>query len=367
MSLEATERSTEEALQRSNQLLEIATADLKRSVLVHEMAHCLQAAMAIEELYRIVGRFMPRLFPGESGALCVIDSSRNVVEAMAMWGDRCDCEPVFSPDDCRSLREGRTHLVSAPDAGLVCPHSAHSGQYGKICVPMMARSETLGFVYLQSRTDTSAGEPFTQNQLRLVQTVAEEIALSLANVGLRESLRHQAFRDSLTGLYNRRFLQEALEIELCRARRKQWPIALVMIDVDDFKSFNDTYGHPAGDSLLRAVATSLQSSIRSNDVLSRYGGDEFSLMMPEASLEDATRWAGKWRSVANHLSIEWEGKALMGPTVSMGVAAYPDFLTADGLFREADYALYAAKAAGRDQVKSKISLPPSVPRIRTGT
>jgi diguanylate cyclase len=93
---------------------------------------------------------------------------------------------------------------------------------------------------------------------------------------------------------------------------------------------------------------------------------KFSLMMPEASLEDATKWAGKWKSATSHLSIEWEGKALPCPTVSMGVAAYPNCLTSDSLFREADSALYAAKAGGRNQVKSNISSG-SVRWIRTAT
>ena len=298
MALEATERATGEALVRSNHLLEIAQTELEQSLLVNEMTHCLQAAMVTEELYRIVARFGPRLFSKHSGALCVIDSSRNVIEATATWGDSTTCEPVFSPDDCWALRESTTHLVSDPEAGVVCPHAAHDGQYAQICVPMTAQSSMLGFIHLQRRTDHAPGEPFTPSQLRLVKIVAEEIALSLANVGMREILRQHAFRDPLTGLYNRRFLQEAFDIELSRAKRKRWPVALVMIDVDDFKPFNDTYGHAAGDALLRVVATSLQSSIRANDVLCRYGGDEFSLVMPEASLENAIKWARKWRSAA---------------------------------------------------------------------
>jgi diguanylate cyclase (GGDEF)-like protein len=365
MVLEAPGGARVEALQHSNQLLENARADLKKSVLINEMAHSLQAAVAIGELYRIVARFAPRLFPGNSGALYVIDSSRNVIEATATWGDSSACESVFSPNDCWALRGGRTYLVHDLNAGLVCPHGAHVSQSAQVCVPMMARSAMLGFVHLQSRFGAPSDEPFAPSELRLVHTVAEEVALSLANVGLREALQEQAFRDSLTGLYNRRFLREALDIELCRAKRKQWPIGLLMLDVDDFKAFNDTYGHAAGDSLLRAVATSLQSSIRSNDVLSRYGGDEFCLMMPEASIEDAINWAGKWRSDARRLRIEWEGNALSCPTVSMGVAGYPDCQTSVGLFREADFALYAAKAAGRDQIKSTISSPTCVHRVST--
>src|SRR4029079_7897672 len=130
--------------------------------------------------------------------------------------------------------------------------------------------------HVQSRLRHPSGEAFTDTELRLIHVVAKEIALSLANVGLREILRHQAFRDPLTGLYNRRFLQEALDRELDRAVRKRLPVALVMLDLDGFKKVNDTYGHAAVDSVLQAVATLLQSKVRASDVVCRYGGDEFS-------------------------------------------------------------------------------------------
>ena len=352
MAVEATDRRIEEALGSTNRRLEFALADLERSALVSEMAHFLQGAMVIEELYRIVGRFAPRLFPRNCGALFVIDSSRNVIEAVATWGDSSACEPVFSPDDCWALRKGRAHLVSDPQSGSVCPHAVRDGQYAQICVPMMAQSETLGFLHLQSRIPHASGEGFTEGELRLVATVAEEIALSLANVGLREILRHQAFRDPLTGLYNRRFLQEALDLELRRAARRRMPVGLVMLDVDGFKKINDAYGHAAGDSLLQAVATLLQLKVRTSDVLCRYGGDEFSIVMPETSLENALRRADELRSAVKLLSNEWQGKALAGVTISMGVAAYPICSTSDALFREADSALYSAKASGCDQVKT---------------
>jgi len=367
MALEATDQATGEALKRSNEQLEVALAGLEQSLLVNEMAHSLQAAMVTEELYRIFGRFAERLFPGKSGILYVIDSEKNVVEATSKWGERFAFEPVFSADDCLALREGRTHLVRESKVDLLCAHAARDGQYAQICVPIMAQSTLLGVVHLQSRTEQASSEPFTERELRLVQITAEEMALSLANVGLREVLRQQAFRDSLTGLYNRRFLQEALDIELRRALRKSWPVALIMIDVDDFKPFNDTYGHAAGDALLRAVGASLQSSIRANDILCRYGGDEFSLVMPEASLEDAILWAERWKASTTFLSFEWEGEQLQCPTVSMGAAAYPACLASEALFREADSALYAAKAGGRNQVKSIVSSSRSVPERRIDT
>ena len=352
MALEATDRRIEEAVRRTNRHLESALVDLERSALIHEMAHLLQGATVVEELYRTVGSFAPRLFPRYSGALWVIDSSRNVIEATAIWGDSSPCERIFSPADCWALREGRSHLVSDPRSGLICPHSANEGEYAQICIPMLAQSEMQGFLHLQSRLPYPSGDAFPDAELRLIQAIAEEISLSFSNVGLREILRHQALRDPLTGLYNRRFLQESLDLELRRAIRTRLPLALVMLDVDGFKKINDAYGHAAGDSLLQALATLLQSNVRASDVLCRYGGDEFSIVMPETSLEDATRRAGEWRSAVKLLSIEWEGKIVAGLTISLGVATYPNCPTSHALFREADSALYSAKAAGRDQVKA---------------
>jgi GGDEF domain-containing protein len=187
---------------------------------------------------------------------------------------------------------------------LICSHAAHDGQYAQICVPMSAQSEMLGFLHLQNRRDSSV-EAFTDSELRLVHVVAQEIALSLANVGLREILRYQAFRDSLTGLYNRRFLQETLDLELRRAVRRCLPVAFVMLDVDGFKKVNDAYGHTAGDALLQALATLLQSKIRASDVLCRYGGDEFCIVMPETSLEHAAMRGYECRSAVKLLSAQW--------------------------------------------------------------
>ena len=352
MALEATDRRIEDAVRSTNQHLESALADLERSALVYEMTRLFQGANVVEELYRIVRRFAPRFFPGNCGALCVIDSSRNVIETTVIWGDSSACDPIFSPDDCWALRERRTHLVSDPQSGLVCPHSARDGRYAQICIPMLAGSEMLGVLHLQSRPGRPSVEAFTDAELRLVHDVAEEIALSLANVGLREILRQQALRDPLTGLYNRRFFQEALDLELRRAARTRLPVALVMLDVDGFKKINDVCGHLAGDSFLQALATLLQSKIRASDVLCRFGGDEFSIVMPQTSLENAASRADEWRSAFKLLSIEWEGRVLSGLTISSGIAAYPSCPTSDALFREADSALYSAKVSGRDQVKT---------------
>jgi diguanylate cyclase (GGDEF)-like protein len=328
MALKATERGVRERLERSTQKLRTAMAEVQQTSLASEMAHRLHAAATPEDLYRVVEHFGPRLFRGDSGTLWVIDSSGKVIEKAATWGSSSSDEPV--------------------PTSQVCSHESVGREYSRVCVPLQVRSTRLGMLHLRGRV----AEPFVQNEMRLIQSVAAQIGLSMANIQLRESLRQQALRDPLTGLYNRRFLHEALELELRRAKRKGWPVGLVMIDIDNFKLFNDTYGHAAGDSLIRKVAESVQSSVRSNDIVCRYGGDEFCLVMPEASLKDVVLWADRRRSASTRLSFEWEGRTLPFPTISLGASAYPACLTLDELFREADAALYAAKADGRDQLKS---------------
>jgi diguanylate cyclase (GGDEF)-like protein len=318
-----------------------ALADLERSSLTQEMARLLQGATVIEELYRTVGKFAPRLFPGSSGALCVIDSARNGIEMAAIWGESFTCP---------AARSARAGLTSDPQSALISPHVVRVEQYGQVCVPISVQSQTLGFLHLQNGREHSVEPSFSEAELRLIQVVAEEIALSLANVGLREILRHQAFRDALTGLYNVRFLHEALELELHRAVRNCMPVAFVKVDVDGLNKVNDAYGHAAGDSVLQTVATTLQSKFRPSDVVCRYGGDEFCIVMPETSLEQAAMRSDQCRSALKLLSIECEGKIVTGITVSSGVAAFPNCSTSEILFRQADAALYSAKNSGCDRV-----------------
>ncbi len=168
---------------------------------------------------------------------------------------------------------------------------------------------------------------------------------------LREKLREQAMHDELTGLYNRHYVQEWFGLELRRAQRYGRPIAAIMMDVDHFKRFNDTFGHDAGDLVLREVAGALRRVARQSDVASRYGGEEFLVLLPECPFDAALRRAEQLREEIAKLKLEYKGKALGAVTVSLGVAAFPDHAQkAEALLRCADEALYEAKGAGRNRV-----------------
>jgi diguanylate cyclase (GGDEF)-like protein len=181
--------------------------------------------------------------------------------------------------------------------------------------------------------------------------MGEQIGLAMANFRLRETLRNQSIRDPLTNLFNRRYVQESLEREVHRARRNKRPVSVVMLDVDHFKSFNDTFGHDAGDAVLKAVAGVFKSNVRKEDIVCRYGGEEFMLVLPDASLDNAGRRAEFVRAAVEDLNLTHDGRKLDDITLSMGVASFPSHgQTWEEVVVAADSALYRAKRAGRNRV-----------------
>jgi len=175
--------------------------------------------------------------------------------------------------------------------------------------------------------------------------------LALSNVKLREILREQATRDPLTGLYNRRYMDEMLARELSGSIRSKKGVGFIMGDLDYFKKFNDTYGHEAGDLLLKAVANLMRGTIRVEDIACRYGGEEFLIILPSASLQDAYRRATQIHESVEKISFELHGATIDGVTISMGVSAFPgQGKTADELIAAADAAMYRAKREGRNRV-----------------
>ena len=198
-------------------------------------------------------------------------------------------------------------------------------------------------------------------------TFAGQIGLSIANIKLRDALRTQSIRDALTGLYNRRHLEEILEREIRRSARAQQHLGIIVIDLDHFKSFNDPYGHDAGDAVLCETGLSLTSGIRAEDFVCRYGGEEFVVVLPTANLEAARARAETLRLKMKELTILHQGKSMGMITISAGVAVFPDHgTTPREVIAAADAALYEAKRNGRDQVAvalpktgEEISLPAS--------
>ena len=210
---------------------------------------------------------------------------------------------------------------------MKCPHLSEAAITSSLCIPLTSQEGNLGVLHFQNLPSISLGgrevaEKGIDPLQQLAATVADHIALALTNLRLRETLRQQAVRDPLTGLFNRRYLEETLERELRRAKRKDTAIGVIMLDLDHFKQLNDTYGHEAGDHVLRTLGDLLQSHVRGGDIACRYGGEEFVLILPESDAAVTLRRAEEFRQGVEALPVFYRGQQL-GVTISLGVAVRP--------------------------------------------
>ncbi|MGF1589283.1 MAG: diguanylate cyclase [Pleurocapsa sp.] len=313
-----------------------------------EINEFIQACVSLDEAQVIIADLLRPLFPDTHGAVYLMNNSKNLLDAIAAWGIP-HSDSNFDPKQCWAIRRGNPHQVYPHTSGLYCSHiDAQATLKPTLCLPMIAERGIIGMLYL--RFDNS--DAISQSVQDLAETVAQNLAISFANLKLQEKLRYQSLRDPLTGLYNRRYLQETLTKEINRASRKQQFVSLLMIDVDYFKRFNDNYGHSAGDLVLSQIGTYLVSQIRQYDIACRYGGEELVIVMPDASIEDSILRAEEIRTGIKKLKLEHEGEQLESISVSIGLSCFPDDSTnADGLIQAADKALYQAKEQGRDCVR----------------
>ncbi|WP_413161170.1 diguanylate cyclase [Capilliphycus salinus ALCB114379] len=346
-------KQAEKVLEETNQKLSGWVGELERYnrdlQQISVMSDLLQACVTVEEAYKVITSSLKRLFPHTSGGVFMMSESRHLVEAVVIWGNP-ESERLFTPNECWALRRGKRHLVEDINTDLLCQHLTSASvplpvEYA--CIPMMAQGEAIGILHLSSQ---EKGKLF-HAQKALAETVAEHIALALGNLKLREKLQLQNIRDPLTGLFNRRYLEESLAREIYCAERKKQTLGIIILDVDHFKQFNDTFGHEAGDLLLQELGLVLQTSIRKSDIACRYGGEEFLLMLPETNLETAQERAELLREEVKHINLHYRRQTLGRISISVGVAIFPEHgLTKDAVIRAADEALYRAKKEGRDRV-----------------
>ena len=329
----------------------------RENLVLGKLGNMMQMCKSADESRGVVAQFVDELFPATSGNLYLRNFGNDLLESVAAWGDaKLAGDPVIGKDDCWALRRGQPHVVEEPDSKVVCQHLIAPPTGPCLCVPIMGQGELLGMLHVQlGPEEAHLPRPLRQQRLESLRawalTVTEQISLALVNLRLREILGTQAVRDSLTGLYNRRYLEQALEREILRATRNHRTVGVLMLDLDHFKVFNDTHGHAAGDMLLRVLGDYLVTHVRQEDIACRYGGEEFVVILPEASLAMSQNRAEQiWKGVQG-LHVNFHGELLRGVTASIGVAAFPAHgKTTSELLRAADAAMYSAKREGRDRV-----------------
>jgi diguanylate cyclase (GGDEF)-like protein len=349
--------SAREAFGRSAAL---RSADTSREQVARlfEMADVLQSATDYTDANAVLKATASELVPGFSGALYVFNNSRDRLVLSTSWAQLTDevLPETISPDQCWALKRGKPHFNQPAGSKLCCDH--HHGEGAVLEIPMIARGEIMGLFQL------SAAGPDAEERLQGVQGLASALAdgmsLALANMKLHEKLRNQALRDPLTGLYNRRYMEDTLGRFVRLAERENREVSIVMIDLDHFKRLNDEHGHAFGDAVLRDSALTLLGGLRETDVVCRYGGEELVVILPDCNLEAAADKAEMLRT-----RIEGLSKTHGAPiSASFGVAAVP--YTANSvadLLASADVALYKAKQNGRNRVAMAPTRPFQMERL----
>ncbi len=324
----------------------------KENVLLNELGDLLQVCRTVDEAYPIIARYTQQLVPVGSGALYLMNELDAPMENVAGWGEAPPAEAELTVNECWALRRGRLHLVNNSAKDLNCAHLKAPLPPSYLCTPLIAQGETIGLLHLRfGKSDPAKRSETLEDFQRLSVMIAEHIALALSNLSLRDKLRSQAIRDPLTGLFNRRYMEETLDREIRRAMRHTTPVGLIMFDIDNLKGVNDNYGHDAGDAALEALGNLMMKTFRGEDIPCRFGGDEFTIILPEATVSDAFRRAEQFREAFKRIDFEHEGKHFGPLTLSIGISAYPDHgSSVERLLKVADDAAYAAKAQGRDRV-----------------
>lgn len=357
-------KRTEDELAQANERLKVWVCELEmqnnRMNMLRRMGEALQTCRSVEDAPPVIGKFAPQLFPRTNGSLYIFDESCGKMKAVVKWGNYSDEEILFVPENCEALKEGKSIEEKEQSSesraktldSCICSRNNWFGSRKALCLPMKAAGQAQGILHLGFH-DTD--EAYEKGMKELGLVVADHLALSLANLKLQETLRAQAFHDPLTGLFNRRYMEESLEREFHRAGRRNHPLSMVMADIDHFKLFNDTYGHDAGDVLLKHMGEILQKNVRKEDIVCRFGGEEFVLIMPDMALDVAIHRAEHLREVLKAFHFNYQGLSLGAVTISLGVAAFPGHGSdAQTVLRKADDALYKAKNNGRNRVEVAI-------------
>ncbi|MFT6624160.1 MAG: diguanylate cyclase (GGDEF)-like protein [Cycloclasticus sp.] len=323
--------------------VEERTSEIKT---LEKLGHLLTACKDSDAVAQVVQSIMPKLFKKSMvGALLLIDELNGQLQIVGTWGGATwQGDESYKLDECLAMNNN--HYQASNDKNGYCSHLTKKDQ-DQVCLPLSVQEKMLGSLRLEACEKAE----ITDDELEVALSVAEYISLALLNIQQKEKLEEMALRDPLTKLYNRRYLEEAGQQSISNAQRNDLKLAVLVLDIDHFKRFNDNFGHEAGDHVLAEVGGLFKKMSRNNDLLCRYGGEEFVIVSTVADEMNARVMANKYCKSVRDLSLDYFGELLPSVTLSIGVAVYPDNgLNLTELLRTADKALYQAKSQGRNRV-----------------
>ncbi|HET8710837.1 MAG TPA: diguanylate cyclase [Spongiibacteraceae bacterium] len=341
-------RSSNENLNRYIEKLERQNEDITWLNVLSDQLHCCDTH---GDLARVLEQHCQDYFDTDGGAL--FEWHGEQLKLKSSWGCWVDSDRTFSSQAVLALRLGRLFPDSAEEQSLV--PTARNSDFYVLMAGLQSRDNGIGALVLLRKEPFWTGTTVLDERSdQLLRALADHTALALSNLMLRERLREQSLSDPLTGLYNRRYLYQQLARLIALWERGGESFAVILIDVDHFKSFNDRFGHEVGDEVLVAIADVLQSEVRKSDIACRMGGEEFVILMAGAGIELARERAESLRVAVKMLRLDGAQEEVV--TISAGVALYPEHgADAYSLVRAADKALYESKRAGRDCISLALS------------
>ena len=322
-------------------------------MLTSEMIRKIDSCVSLDEAGKNACSYIERLFHGDKGFIAIISEESGLFEIIQSF-NYPQGTSEFRLSECWATKLNRQYVYCRSEGGQLCAHMKDSPAPAYVEVPLVAQNKLLGLLCIQCTLDGGDNQRISwwlEHRKELINRIAAQLSLAIANTQLRVMLRRQAIIDPLTGLYNRRYMHEVLENEMHRSSRTGQGIGFIMGDIDNFKKFNDSYGHDIGDQLLKSVANTMKSVIRTEDIVCRYGGEEFLVILPSANLQDTYQRALQINDMVKNIVLNNGSKKIGDVTISLGVSAYPEQgKTGDELITAADTAMYRAKREGRNRV-----------------
>lgn len=326
--------------------------------LLRQLSEGMQTCLTTTQAFQLILKYVKRLLPNSAGILYFVNKSHTELIHALHWGMNDIKTFSFQPSECHALKNGKAHVVINKNLDLQCNHvkKLNDQHPPLICMPLTAQGKMIGVIYISNKLPKQ--KKLLNEILLLTGSLCEQIAIGISNILLREKFRDQSLHDALTGLYNRRYLDQTLPAEFIKVAQQQEPLSILMLDIDLFKNTNDRYGHDAGDAVLVALSRLLRSHIRTQDFMRnhdfvcRYGGEEFIMILSGAGKSAALEKAEKILHATRTMVIKHKNIEITNITISIGLAVYPENgHDPESLIKAADIALYYAKNNGRNRIE----------------
>jgi diguanylate cyclase (GGDEF)-like protein len=342
--------SSEREAKEAKKELELSLNELKnrhREInLLRDLGVDFQTCQTIENALVLIKKYGQLLLPNTTGVLYLMNAEKYLSLAL-YWGDGQLKESIVNVHDNTSTSIAATNTEKEFLDNFVRKNNPSNEFSPMICMPLLVQENMIGLMYIHQHHEN---HPHDNNLYLLASIFCEQITISISYIKLQEKLRDQSNLDPLTGLYNRRYMEETLAARLSDLKKQPGSLSIMMIDVDHFKNFNDNHGHDAGDAILISLSELIRKHVRTFDFACRFGGEEFIVILPRTPKQSAIERAKQLHERVRQLRVKHNTVLLDAVTISIGIATYPE----DGedmlkLIKAADLALYQAKNTGRDK------------------